>query len=469
MYQLYKFKTQNYLDFDISESYSTDINLNALKQSNFKLGNVNTCGMEITLTNTPTSLSNVYYEKPYPDAYVYNLSGNPITYNYKLTYKFNPYNYINNGFILHANRDNSPTMQNEVISGFTSGFTTTLNNTLYLIGGINLELTNSTSFNGQHAINVAGGTYNIDPLSENYLKLSYDIADYKPIYNITTKSGNSYIYDDLTMERPIIFTEPVNNSNSNQFGNYFVDYKNETQNLYIGFYAGEFLNYKDNQAYGSRNSLDYIPSLQAFYGYNNVDYGLDLYRPYVVGVDNNEIFYTQTLLKHLHTNATLGSNVYIDNLNDSNMGFLADVLNNYGQIPQKWNSDIGLDFFVNTTENYNIRNSVEYSAYSTNEKYTYQYVKVFTDDIKQNTTPLYSQFQVENTLYLQSLDQLNITASGFNLNDLNIIKTNTNNFISQSFNGVMGLEIGGTTLTIATIVSAVFLFKGIIALFRSNK
>jgi hypothetical protein len=127
------------------------------------------------------------------------------------------------------------------------------------------------------------------------------------------------------------------------------------------------------------------------------------------------------------------------------------------------------ELFADIKENYNIKNYVEYSAFSTNNNYTYQYVKVFTDNIKENTTPLYSNFQVENTLYINDLNQIDIVASGFNLTDLNIIKTNTNSTIADTFNGIMSLELGTATLTIATIVSAVFLFKGLIALFRSNK
>lgn len=460
MYQLYEFKPK--YNGHIQNNYKPSINLNTLKKSNFKIGNVNTIGFEIQVTNEPISLDNVYYDKPYPTASVYNLKSNGITYNYKVTYKFNPYNYINNGFILYYKNDINSTK----IEGFTNGMTLQVNDMNYLIGGIKLVLQNSTEYLKNHTINSAGGTYNIDGLSENYLNINYMISEYKPIYNILTRSGKSYIYEPLHMDRPKVFTNPTNTGEINQFGNYFVDYKNSTQDIYIGWYQGEY--YINNDPTRDRHSLDYIPSLQTFYGYNNIDYDLQTYRPYIGAVYNNEIYYTQTLVKHLNT-LEYTKETYINNLNDSGLGFLSQVYDNHGRIPQNYINDIGLNYFADIKEDYTLKNYVEYSAYSTNNEYQYQYVKVFTDNIKEVTTPLYSDFQVENTLYINDLNQIDIIASGFNLTDLNIIKTNTNSTISETFNGIMSLELGTTTLTIATIVSAVFLFKGLIALFRSNK
>lgn len=460
MYQLYEYKPE--YNGHIQQNYNTSINLNTLKQSNFKIGNVNTVGFELSVTNDPTSLDNVYYDKPYPTANIYNLKTNNITYKYKVSYKFNPYNYINNGFILYYKNQ----LKNPVIDGFTNGMTLKVNDINYLIGGIKLTLQNSTEYQQNHTINSAGGTYNIDPLANNYLDMNYNISEYKPIYNILTRSGKSYIYDPLHMDRPKIFTEPSNTGEINQFGNYFVDYKNRTQDIYIGWYQGEY--YEDNNTTTERHSLNYIPSLQTFYGYNNVDYNLQVYTPYVTAVYNNEVYYTQTLIKHLNT-SQYTNETFINDLNNSNLGFLSQVYDNHGRIPENYANDIGLNYLAEIKEDYTIKNYVEYSAYSTNSNYTYNYVKVFTDNIKQNSKPLYSKFQVENTLYINDLNQINIVASGFNLTDLNILRTDTNSTIAETFNGVMSLELGGTTLTIATIVSAVFLFKGIIALFRSNK
>lgn len=459
----------NYMDYykDLNFRDALVNTFENITNNYYKIGNVDVYGLELSISKGNFTLDNVFYTKPYPSANIYSI-GYDYEFTYRINYKFNPYNYFRNGYIFHYSD-----LNNNDTSYLINGFPLSTNTQKLLVDGFTLKFyqdTNSTSNN--FYINASGGSYYSDPLLTNYGDVNYYVNNYSNTYysfsNLRDVNYNTYSANLSDNNLTINTLTTATGNVSNSLGGYFRDFNNTRTDVVVGFYNNPMGDWETSPNIYWRINNEKIPNLYNFLGatdYNGFNSSLLGLTPsnelklsndfwhiqYTQNNDRNPSFWTKSIsIDQLDTLInTFGTDTGLMNLPDFKF------IRSFSNVNTILNSNLTTTAQHNRLDNYgnNIRNTFLGSINNT-DLIPFEFEK--------------DQATFSNTFYTNSLANFDLRCSGLDYHMLGLdLAAQEMQLPRDVFNSTMAISFAG--ITIGGLATAIFLFRGLVGLIRSNK
>lgn len=459
MIKRYRFNFENYengIDDFVNQNYGNFTDNSLFENDSFTLGNIYEFGYELEFQKGEFNIANTYYSKPYPDAYFYDNIGT-VKMNYRLTYNFNPVYYYQNYFTLSDIRSEIDSKQDYKYIGHGSYIFT--KNDRYLLNGIKINFENNLDYlSNDYYISTTAGSYNLNPnITEGespFLSVNRDINNYKLGTNpIVLENNYKLIYanSELSNNKIGLFNNSYNNNSyANKNSCYFRDFTNESVSFELG--ALNCLYKLDNYDYYTPINIYnnvVIPTTNNFYGSNNVgllyNSSYDLFsniysnglicpfpnKSYIFPFTFTEAKEKSLFFSHFRFYSETGK-TGIDYLNKQDITFTSRT-----------------DGITTLIQSSVIKNNYE---------------------IPIENNPIIKEPTFSNTIYFNNLDDIDLVINGLYLGTVDnplIYNESYSENITNGFNNAMNITIA--TYSIGGIITAIFLFRMLFAMIRSNK
>lgn len=426
---LKEYKTTNRTELNNSLT-NIEINISDLTKNeliNLKSKN-NTFNFNF-LVSENFKLPDGYYDKPYPTATVYNelTSGAPIT-PYQIEYNTNIYNYLNSYSVILENDDKVANLQAHTINTIYYGDIIEYNSHNHLLYGFSIDYKNSITTKDITTINGSG--FSLNPNGNRYNTISFNIADYNPMFFYNHNSLNDYYYYNSTLEKQVL-ASPYINTDPN-LGSYEIN--------------GNYAYFKDYINGDSTISFNPYPIL--YTNNNNYSYQRKFTKlnDYYVGNNINNFNYKYGFIAANTEDAVNTSNGteynyfynYTNIIKDQQFTMYSDILEFQNNIKESNNN-----IYLNTTNNIELNNN----------NYIYN-----------NEYPKFQALNLKNKLV--STDNIKLTLHTVDITEL-FSTSNTTIQANDVFTNMQNVQIGGVYL--GALLSAVLTFTLIVSLLKLGK
>lgn len=451
---------ENGINGFVNDNYGNFIDNSLFERDNFTLGNIFDFGYKLEFQKGDFNIANTYYSKPYPTASFYNNVGT-IKMNYRLTYSFNPVYYYENYYTLSDISSKIDSAEDYLYLGHGSYVYT--NDNRYLINSIKININNDLDYlSNDFYVSTTAGSYNLDPNvitgESPFLSPNLDIDNYLLGVNpIVLEDTYRLIYANSTLsENKLgIFKDSYNsNSYANKNSYYFRDFLNEFVSFEVGSSNSllklDFNDIPNRYMYIDSENVS-IPTTNLFYGSNN-NVGLLFNSSY--DLFNN--IYSNALISSLRDSYIMPFSYY----DAKGKGDFFDYFMYYSETGRT-----GIDYLNTrnigfTTFNVGSSNITE----STILALDYQ-LDDPSLDLTYTMEPTFS-----NTIYFNNLDDIDLVINGLYLGTIDnplVYNESYSDHITNAFNSSMNITIA--TYSIGGIITAVFLFRMLFAMIRSNR